>query len=70
MSEGLTAYDLVQQVYYVQEKVILDFLPSDDKFMEVVMEANLVLYRKRGFAEVERREEKGFRRVFLRKALM
>ena len=43
MSEGLTAYDLVQQVYYVQEKVILDFLPSDDKFMEVVMEANLVL---------------------------
>ncbi|APT58902.1 GNAT family acetyltransferase [Roseomonas gilardii] len=34
------------------------------------MEANLVLYRNRGFAEVERREEKGFRRVFLRKALM
>lgn len=34
------------------------------------MEANLVLYRNRGFTEVERREEKGFRRVFLRKALM
>lgn len=43
MSEGLTAYDLVQQVYYVQEKVILDFLPSDDKFQEVIMETNLVL---------------------------
>ena len=34
------------------------------------MEANLVLYQNRGFTEVERREEKGFRRVFLRKALM
>ncbi|SUE62849.1 GNAT family N-acetyltransferase [Roseomonas gilardii] len=34
------------------------------------MEANLVLYRNRGFAEVERREQKGFRRIFLCKALM
>lgn len=43
MSYGLTAYEFVQQVYYVQEKVILDWHPSDDKFAEVIMEANLVL---------------------------
>lgn len=42
-SQGLTAYDFVQQVYYAQEKVILDFYPEDDKFKEVLMEANLVL---------------------------
>ena len=43
MSEGLTTYDFVQQVYYAQEKVILDFWPSDDKFKEVLFEANLLL---------------------------
>ena len=43
MSEGLTAYDFVQQVYYAQEKVILDFWPGDDKFKEVLFEANLIL---------------------------
>ena len=43
MSEGLTTYDFVQQVYYAQEKVILDFWPDDDKFKEVLFEANLVL---------------------------
>lgn len=43
MSEGLTTYDFVQQVYYAQEKVILDFWPTDDKFKEVLFEANLIL---------------------------
>lgn len=43
MSAGMTPQDFVQQVYYTQEKVILDFWPSDDKYKEVIMEANLVL---------------------------
>lgn len=43
MSEGLKPYDFVQQVYYAQEKVLLDFLPDDDKYKEVLFEANLVL---------------------------
>lgn len=43
MSEGMTPYDFVQQVYYAQEKVILDFWPDDDKYKEVLFEANLVL---------------------------
>lgn len=43
MSPGISAYDFVQQVYYAQEKVILDFWPTDDKYKEVLMEANLVL---------------------------
>lgn len=43
MSAGLTPQEFVQQVYYMQEKVILDFYPSDDKYREVIMEANLVL---------------------------
>lgn len=43
MSQGITAYDFVQQVYYAQEKVILDLWPNDDKYKEVLMEANLVL---------------------------
>lgn len=43
MSYGLTIDDLVQQVYYTQEKVILDFEYWNDKYREVVMEANLVL---------------------------
>jgi hypothetical protein len=43
MSQGLTTYDFVQQVYYAQEKVVLDFWPDDDKFKEVLFEANLIL---------------------------
>lgn len=43
MSFGLTPYDFVQQVFYAQEKVRLDFRPDDDKYKEVLMEANLVL---------------------------
>lgn len=40
---GMTPYDFVQQVYYAQEKVLLDFIPTDDKYREVLTEANLVL---------------------------
>lgn len=43
MSQGITPYDFVQQVYYAQEKVLLDFWPTDDKYREVLVEANLVL---------------------------
>lgn len=43
MSKGMKPYDFVQQVYYAQEKVLLDFVPSDDKYREVMVEANLVL---------------------------
>lgn len=43
MSQGLTAYDFMQQVYYAQEKTILDFWPYDDKYKEVLFEANLIL---------------------------
>lgn len=43
MSYGLTPYEFVQQVYYAQEKVLLDFHPDDDKYKEVIVEANLVL---------------------------
>lgn len=43
MSYGLTPYEFVQQVYYAQEKVILDFRPDDDKYKEVLTEGNFVL---------------------------
>lgn len=43
MSKGMKPYDFVQQVYYAQEKVILDFVPDDDKYREVLFEANLIL---------------------------
>lgn len=40
---SMTLDDLVRQVYYTQEKVVLDFHYYDDKFREVIMELNLVL---------------------------
>lgn len=43
MLKGMKPYDFVQQVYYMQEKVLLDFVPSDDKYREVLVEANLIL---------------------------
>jgi len=48
MSFGITPYDFVQQVYYAQEKVLLDFWPTDDKYKEVLTEANLVLQELQG----------------------
>lgn len=39
----MTLDDFVKQVYYTQEKVILDFNFFDDKYREVIMELNLVL---------------------------
>lgn len=43
MSAGIKPYDFVQQVYYAQEKVLLDFWPTDDKYKEVITEANFVI---------------------------
>lgn len=43
MSAGLTPAEFVQQVYYVQEKVLLNWEPCNDKYQEVLMEGNLVL---------------------------
>jgi len=43
MSLGMTPVEFVKQVYYAQEKVVLDFYPTDDKYKEVLYEANLVL---------------------------
>ena len=39
----MTPEEFVKQVYYAQEKVVLDFWPCDDKYKEVLYEANLVL---------------------------
>ena len=43
MSQGINPIEFVRQVYYAQEKVYLDFVPSDDKYKEVLLEANFVL---------------------------
>lgn len=43
MSKGISTIEFVRQVYYAQEKVYLDFVPTDDKFKEVLLEANFVL---------------------------
>lgn len=43
MSAGITPRDFVQQVFYQQEKVLLDFYPTDDKYREVLMDGNYVL---------------------------
>ena len=39
----MTLDEFVQQVYYAQEKVLLDFEFTDDKYREVIMELRLVL---------------------------
>lgn len=44
-SFGLTPQEFVRQVYYVQEGTLLDFWPTDDKYKEVVVEANLQLQK-------------------------
>lgn len=43
MGPGITPREFVKQVYYAQEKVLLEFWPTDDKYKEVLYEANLVL---------------------------
>ena len=43
MSLGITPPEFVRQVYYAQEKVVLDFWPTDDKYKEVLTEENFVL---------------------------
>jgi len=43
MSRGISPIEFVRQVYYAQEKVYLDFVPTDDKYKEVLLEANFVL---------------------------
>lgn len=43
MNKGVTPQEFVQQVFYIQEKVLLDFYPSDDVYKEVLMEGNMVI---------------------------
>lgn len=40
---SMTLNDLVREVYYIQEKVLLDFRYWDDKYREVIQELRLVL---------------------------
>ena len=40
---SMTLSDLVREVYYIQEKVLLDFRYWDDKYREVIQELRLVL---------------------------
>ncbi|HEY0051783.1 MAG TPA: GNAT family N-acetyltransferase [Caulobacteraceae bacterium] len=59
-------------------RVLLDFaeaearrrgLPEVRLYTNVLMERNVALYAKRGYAETERRQEKGFARVFMAKPI-
>ncbi|RAI60636.1 GNAT family N-acetyltransferase [Roseicella frigidaeris] len=59
-------------------RVLLDFveaearrrgLPEVRLYTNVLMERNIALYAKRGYAETERRQEKGFARVFMAKPI-
>jgi hypothetical protein len=43
MSQSITPYKFVQEVFLRQEGVLLDFHPSDDKYKEVLATANHVL---------------------------
>lgn len=44
-SPGITPQDFVKQVYYREEGVLLDFWPTDDKYKEVLVEANLQIQK-------------------------
>ena len=44
-------------------------LPEVRLYTNVLMERNVALYAKRGYAETERRQEKGFARVFMAKPI-
>ena len=59
-------------------RLLLDFveaearcrgLPKVRLYTNVLMERNVALYARRGYAETERRQEKGFARVFMTKTL-
>lgn len=51
MSKGLTPQEFVRQVYYCQERVLLDFYPYDDKFREVLYEANMAIEELQGYED-------------------
>ena len=57
-------------------RVLLDFVEAETRrlgrgevrlYTNVLMERNIALYAKRGYVETERRQEKGFARVFMAK---
>ncbi|TCZ64325.1 GNAT family N-acetyltransferase [Roseicella aquatilis] len=59
-------------------RILLDFveaearrrgLPEVRLYTNALMERNIALYARRGYAETERRQEKGFARVFMAKRL-
>ena len=58
--------------------LLLDFVEAEARrlslaeirlFTNVLMERNIALYARRGYAETERRQEQGFARVFMTKTL-
>ena len=60
-------------------RLLLDFaeaearrlgLPEVRLYTNVLMARNIALYAKRGYAETERRQEKGFARVFMAKRVV
>jgi ribosomal protein S18 acetylase RimI-like enzyme len=57
-------------------RLLLDFVEAEARrrglaevrlYTNVLMERNIALYAKRGYVETERRQEKGFARVFMAK---
>jgi ribosomal protein S18 acetylase RimI-like enzyme len=54
---------------FVEQCALEQQLPEIRLYTNELMTENLSFYRKLGFEEVERREDEGYRRVFLRKRL-
>ncbi len=54
---------------HTEQKLIEEGYPFYDLYTNVVMTENIRWYRHLGFAELKRIEEKGFKRVYMRKQL-
>jgi N-acetylglutamate synthase-like GNAT family acetyltransferase len=54
---------------FVEDEARRRGMPEVRLYTNVLMERNIALYARRGYAETERRQEKGFARVFMTKIL-
>jgi len=54
---------------FVEAEAVRRGLPEVRLFTNVLMERNIALYARRGYVETERRQEQGFARVFMTKAV-